>query len=43
MWVALLFEPIKCWYALCSEILCTFSKLVSCKVIGPPRLVEKAD
>jgi hypothetical protein len=22
---------------------CTFSKLVSCKVIGPPRLVEKAD
>lgn len=34
-WVALLFEPVKCWHALCSETLCAFSKSVSCKVIGP--------
>ena len=29
------FGTSKCWYALCSETLCTFAKLVSCKVIGP--------
>lgn len=42
MWIALLFEPLSVGMHFVQKH-CTFSKRVSCKVIGPPRLVEKAD